>query len=79
MDVFTLFDVGDSFADILPVFPNRLTGFDINERDLMADWHIHIRLKVERGVVVRDDAKHIRASLEILNDNHSDSVFLLVD
>ena len=54
-----LSDVGDNLADVFAVLHGRVAGFQIDESNLMADWHGMLCGQPEGRVVMGDAAQHV--------------------
>ena len=75
MDMRALGDVGNRPPDIAAIFQDRVAAGDIMQGDLVANRHILGRLQVKTGIVGGDHAKHFRASLQALDNDHAARIF----
>jgi hypothetical protein len=59
------------FANVLAVFPDRVAGFDVFQRDFVADRNVSFRLQLKGRVVLGDQAEHVGAGSEVLDHDHA--------
>jgi hypothetical protein len=79
VDVVALFDIGNELADVLTIFDRRIAGRNILERDLVADRHIGIGVKLEARIVMRDDTQHLSSSRQAFDNNNADIVCVIMN
>src|ERR1043166_2210003 len=78
VDVLALADLGLGDADVLAVLPDRVALLDVGQRHLVADRNVHLRFQLEGRIVVSDDAQHVGALFQALNDDDADGVLPVV-
>ena len=76
--MFAGLDVGNRLADVLAVFPDRITLGDWLECNLVADRNVHLGGQAKIRVVMCNDSQHICSGLQAFNNDNADCVFLLM-
>src|SRR5262245_11211563 len=78
VNVIALTDGRDHAAYVLAVLDDRVAYGKIAQRDLVPDRHVLVGYRAQLAVVLRDDAQHVGACLQVFDDDDTDIVTVIV-
>ena len=79
MDMTTGFGIADHTADIDTVFDHRVALGKRAHGHLVAYRDVGLGSQPEVGIVLRDDAQHVGAGVQALDDHNADIVAPVMD
>ena len=78
VDVVALLGVGDNASDVLAVLDDGVALLEVLQRHLVADRNVVIGLGLGRRIGLGDDAHHLGAALQALDDDDAHVVLWAV-